>query len=44
LQDRRFSGCHRQQSGRTVPRPEAERLILAKLSDFGQIYRWSGIA
>jgi len=44
LQDRRSSRCHRKQSGRTVPAPKAERLILAKLSDFGQIYRWSGIA
>jgi hypothetical protein len=39
LQYRRFRTCHRKQSGRTVPAHEAERPILAKLSDFGQIYR-----
>jgi hypothetical protein len=44
LHDHRFSRCHDKQSGLTVPVPEAEQPMLAKLSDFGQIYRSSGSA
>jgi hypothetical protein len=39
LQDRLSGRCHGKQSGWTVSVPKAERATLAKLSDFGQIYR-----
>jgi hypothetical protein len=35
LHDHSFSQCHDKQSGLTVPVPEAERPMLAKLLDFG---------
>jgi hypothetical protein len=34
LHDHRFGRCHDKQSGLTVPVPEAEQPMLAKLSDF----------